>query len=191
MNTQVIFYIELGSWFFANPLLVNWGFVVDSLSALMLFVVSFISFLVITYSLSYMAQDPHLPRFLSYISLFTFFMLVLVAADNFIVMFLGWEGIGLCSFLLISFWFTRISASKAAMKALLMNRVSDLGFTFGILFVFTSLYTFDFSTVFALAPYLKGQSLEILGCTWSRLDVICALLFFGAVGKSAQIGLHT
>lgn len=191
LNTSVVFYTELGSWVFANPLLINWSFAVDSFCSLMLFVVSFISFLVITYSLSYMREDPHLPRFLAYISLFTFFMLVLVAADNFIVMFLGWEGIGLCSFLLISFWFTRISASKAAMKALLMNRVSDLAFTFGILFLFTTFYTFDFSTLFVLAPYLQGQTIEIFGTIWTRLDVICALLFMGAVGKSAQIGLHT
>lgn len=191
LQTGGVFYTELGSWVFANPLLINWSFSIDSFCAIMLFVVSFISFLVITYSLSYMSEDPHLPRFLAYISLFTFFMLVLVAADNFIVMFLGWEGIGLCSFLLISFWFTRISASKAAMKALLMNRISDLAFTFGIIFLFNTFYTVDFSTLFALAPYLQGQTIEICGGVYSRLDVICALLFFGAVGKSAQIGLHT
>ena len=191
LSTDVIFYSELGTWLFAHPLIINWSFVIDGMSSIMLLVVTFISFLVITYSLSYMSEDPHLPRFLAYISLFTFFMLILVAADNFIVMFLGWEGIGLCSFLLISFWFTRISASKAAMKALLMNRISDLAFTFGIIFLFSTFYTFDFSILFALSPYLKDQTISVWGLTLSRLDMICALLFFGAVGKSAQIGLHT
>lgn len=120
--------IKLTSWFNTGLLQIEWGFLYDILAALMLCVVSFISFLVHIYSISYMAQDPHIIRFLSYLSLFTFFMLILVSADNYVQLFLGWEGVGLCSYLLVNFWFTREQANKSAMKAIIVNRVGDFFF---------------------------------------------------------------
>lgn len=138
-----------------------------------------------------MSEDPHLPRFMSYLSLFTFFMLLLITSDNFIGLFLGWEGVGLCSYLLISFWFTRIQANKAAIKAMIVNRIADLAFTVGVLAVFYTFQTVEFSTVFGLAPYFSGSSVFFGDTTVSPLVLITTLLFLGAMGKSAQIGLHT
>jgi len=139
-----------------------------------------------------MSEDPHVARFISYLSLFTFFMLVLVTANNFVSLFLGWEGVGLCSYLLISFWFTRIQANKAAIKAMVVNRVSDLFFTVGILAIYFTFQTVEFNTVFGLAPFFLNDSTTILfGYNISPLTLITFLLFLGAMGKSAQIGLHT
>lgn len=154
----------------------------DSLTVSMFLVVNVISFLVHVYSIKYMSEDPHIVRFMSYLSFFTFFMLILVSADNFIQMFLGWEGVGLCSYLLISFWFTRVQANKAAIKALIVNRVGDFGLSIGIIFIFFFFRSVDFATVFALAPFYSGNAF---------LEVACLLLFVGSVGKSAQLGLHT
>jgi NADH-ubiquinone oxidoreductase chain 5 len=125
-------YVKLAPWINSDVLNIDWGFMFDSLTVSMCVIVTFISFLVHLYSTEYMSHDPHLPRFMSYLSLFTFFMLVLVTADNFVQMFVGWEGVGLCSYLLINFWFTRIQANKAAIKAMLMNRIGD----FSLLMVF-------------------------------------------------------
>lgn len=158
----------------------------------MLLVVLTVSTLVHLYSTEYMSEDPHTARFVSYLSLFTFFMLILVTSNNFVGLFLGWEGVGLCSYLLISFWFTRIQANKAAIKAMVVNRVSDLFFTIGILAVFFTFQTVEFNTVFALAPYFtENATISLAGYSVPPLTLITFLLFLGAMGKSAQIGLHT
>jgi proton-translocating NADH-quinone oxidoreductase chain L len=184
-------FIKLAPWFDSELFSFAWGFQFDSLTAVMLIVVTFISFLVHLYSTEYMAHDPHLPRFMSYLSLFTFFMLILVTADNFVQMFVGWEGVGLCSYLLINFWFTRIQANKAAIKAMLMNRIGDFGLALGIFCIFSSFGAVDYATVFALAPYYLGETINFLNVDFRLLDLVGILLFIGAVGKSAQLGLHT
>jgi NADH-ubiquinone oxidoreductase chain 5 len=157
----------------------------------MLIVVTFISSLVHLYSTEYMSHDPHLPRFMSYLSLFTFFMLILVTADNFIQLFVGWEGVGLCSFLLINFWFTRIQANKAAIKAMIVNRVGDFGLALGIFSIYIYFNSVEYSVVFALVPYFVDSSINFLGFDIHLLTAIGIFLFIGAVGKSAQLGLHT
>jgi len=184
-------YITLLTWFNSEYLCANWGFQFDSLTVIMLIVVTFISTLVHLYSNEYMSHDPHLPRFMSYLSLFTFFMLILVTADNFIQLFVGWEGVGLCSFLLINFWFTRIQANKAAIKAMIVNRVGDFGLALGIFAIYITFNSVEYSTVFALAPYFAHESLMFLGFEFHLLTLVGILLFIGAVGKSAQLGLHT
>jgi NADH-quinone oxidoreductase subunit L len=143
------------------------------------------------YSVGYMAHDPHKPRFMAYLSLFTFFMLALVSADNFVQMFFGWEGVGLMSYLLIGFWYHRPAANAAAIKAFVVNRVGDFGFMLGILGVFFVFGTLDFDTVFKAVPDIAGQSFTFLSMDVDILTTICLLLFIGAMGKSAQIGLHT
>nr|YP_011008342.1 NADH dehydrogenase subunit 5 [Scytothamnus australis]WBP70313.1 NADH dehydrogenase subunit 5 [Scytothamnus australis] len=184
-------YIYLMPWLDSDFFQVNWSFCFDSLTVVMLVVVTFISTLVHLYSTEYMGEDPHLPRFMSYLSLFTFFMLVLVTADNFVQMFVGWEGVGLCSYLLINFWFTRVQANKAAIKAMLVNRVGDFGLALGIFTIFITFGAVDYATVFALSPQLVSATLSFLGLDVKCLDLIGILLFVGAVGKSAQLGLHT
>lgn len=184
-------YIEVMPWFDSDLFSFSWGFQFDSLTVVMLIVVTFISFLVHLYSTEYMSHDPHLPRFMSYLSLFTFFMLILVTADNFIQMFVGWEGVGLCSFLLINFWFTRIQANKAAIKAMIINRIGDFGLALGIFCIFAVFGAVDYSTVFALVPYYLTTTINFLNIDFRFLDLVGVLLFIGAVGKSAQLGLHT
>ena len=183
--------IQLAPWFLSELFNANWGFYFDSLTVVMLFVITSISTLVHIYSLSYMEHDPHLPRFMCYLSIFTFFMLMLVTADNFLQMFFGWEGVGLASYLLINFWFTRLQASKASIKAMLVNRVGDFGLALGIMALFYVFKTVDFMTVFACAPHAAGTSFLFCNFEFDALTCICILLFVGAVGKSAQLGLHT
>lgn len=188
--------IEFMPWFFSEMFDASWGFYFDSLTVVMLVVITSISSLVHLYSISYMEADPHLPRFMSYLSIFTFFMLMLVTADNFLQMFFGWEGVGLASYLLINFWFTRLQASKASIKAMLVNRVGDFGLALGIMALFSVFKTVDFATVFSLASHLNladKEDVVIVFCNqeFHALTVICILLFVGAVGKSAQLGLHT
>ena len=163
----------------------------DSLTVVMLVVVTFVSTLVHIYSISYMSEDPHLPRFMSYLSIFTFFMLMLVTADNFIQLFFGWEGVGLASYLLINFWYTRLQANKSAIKAMLVNRVGDFGLALGIIATFSLFKSVDFATVFACSAHFAETSFIFFHLEWHALSLICALLFVGAVGKSAQLGLHT
>jgi NADH:ubiquinone oxidoreductase subunit 5 (subunit L)/multisubunit Na+/H+ antiporter MnhA subunit len=171
----------------------------DSLAVSMFILVVPVSFLVQTYSVYYMKEDAHFIRFMAYISLFTFFMLILVTADNFIVLFLGWEGVGLCSYLLISFWFTRVQANKAALKALIMNRVGDCALLFGILVLFYYFRSVDFNTVFLLAHFFAECTFTVIvnnGLFQFQQDAhvisfICFFLFVGCCAKSAQIGLHT
>ena len=184
-------FLQIMPWFDSELFSFAWGFQFDSLTAVMLIVVTFISFLVHLYSTEYMSHDPHLPRFMSYLSLFTFFMLILVTADNFIQMFVGWEGVGLCSYLLINFWFTRIQANKAAIKAMFMNRIGDFGFALGIFCIFVTFGAVDYSTIFTLAPYFLSDTINFLNIDFNLLDLVGILLFIGAVGKSAQLGLHT
>ena len=184
-------YIKLISWIDSELFNVDWGFLFDTLTVIMCCVVTFVSSLVHLYSTEYMAHDPHLPRFMSYLSLFTFFMLILVTADNYIQMFVGWEGVGLCSYLLINFWFTRIQANKAAIKAMIVNRVGDFGLALGILTIFIKYQSVDYATVFSITPKFVDQTFNFLNFEVNLLTVIGLLLFVGSVGKSAQIGLHT
>ena len=184
-------YLKLAPWFFSEMFDASWGFYFDSLTVVMLIVVTFVSTLVHIYSISYMSGDPHIPRFMCYLSIFTFFMLMLVTADNFIQMFFGWEGVGLASYLLISFWFTRLQASKSSIKAMLVNRIGDFGLALGIMALFSVFKTVDFSSIFACAPQFAGTSFIFCNFKVDTLNTICILLFIGAVGKSAQLGLHT
>jgi NADH-ubiquinone oxidoreductase chain 5 len=184
-------YITLITWIDSELLHVSWGFMFDSLTVVMLVVVTVVSSLVHLYSIEYMGQDPHVARFMSYLSLFTFFMLILVTADNFIQMFVGWEGVGLSSYLLINFWFTRLQANKAAMKAMIVNRVGDFGLSIAMFAIFLVFKSLDFTTVFATAPYFVNENFVFFNFEVDKLTLICILLFIGAVGKSAQIGLHT
>ena len=184
-------YVDLTVWIDADTFQVPWGFMFDSLTVVMLMVVTCISALVHIYSSEYMAHDPHLPRFMMYLSLFTFFMLILVTADNFVQMFVGWEGVGLCSYLLINFWFTRIQANKAAIKAMIINRIGDFGLALGIFAIYKIFGTVDYSTVFAMAPLMVDAQICFLSFEVHALSLIGGLLFVGAVGKSAQLGLHT
>jgi NADH-quinone oxidoreductase subunit L len=179
------------TWLVSDGIQMEVGFLVDRLTALMMVVVTFVSFCVHVYTIGYMADDPGYQRFFSYISLFTFFMLMLVAANNFLQLFFGWEGVGLMSYLLIGFWYERPSATYAQLKAFLVNRVGDFGFLLGIALVLMYFGTLDYATVFQAAPTLAGNTIEILpGAAWSLMTVICLLLFVGAMGKSAQFPLH-
>jgi len=182
-------YIKLTTWINCEVLNVDWGFQFDTLTVVMCCVVTFVSSLVHLYSTEYMSHDPHLPRFMSYLSLFTFFMLILVTADNYVQMFVGWEGVGLCSFLLINFWFTRIQANKAAIKAMILNRIGDFGLVLGIFTIFINYKSVDYATIFSLTPFFVSNDPIILNFT--LIDFIGFFLFVGATGKSAQLGLHT
>jgi len=184
-------YVKLAIWINSEILNVDWGFMFDSLTVIMCVTVTFISCLVHVYSIEYMNHDPHLARFMSYLSLFTFFMLVLISADNFLQMFVGWEGVGLCSYLLINFWFTRIQANKAAIKAMLLNRVGDFSLLIGIFLIFIIFKSVNYCTVSSLVPFFKHFSVQILNWKINSLTFIGIFIFFGAVGKSAQLGLHT
>ena len=183
--------IVLFDWFASGDLDVDWLLRFDELTGVMVFVVCVVSFLIHVYSIGYMAHDPHVPRFFAYLSLFTFFMLALVSADNFLQMFFGWEGVGLVSYLLIGFWYKRPSANAAAIKAFIVNRVGDFGFALGILAIFLMFDTVSFDAVFAGAPGMVDAELTFLGHSFDFLEVACILLFVGAMGKSAQFLLHT
>jgi NADH-quinone oxidoreductase subunit L len=179
------------NWFRSGELEVSWAFRFDTLTAVMIFVVTVVSAMVHIYSIGYMSHDPHVPRFMAYLSLFTFFMLMLVTADNFVQMFVGWEGVGLSSYLLIGFWYKKETANAAAIKAFVVNRVGDFGFLLGMLGVFLVYGSLDFDQVFAATPELAGTSFHFLWMEADILTTLCILLFIGAMGKSAQIGLHT
>lgn len=183
--------IIIATWINSGSLVVNWSMKIDPLSAVMLVVVSLVSSLVHVYSIGYMHHDPHKPRFMSYLSLFTFSMLMLVTSDNLIQLFFGWEGVGLCSYFLIGFWFKRESANSAAIKAFIVNRVGDFGLAIGIFLIFYFFGTVNYSEVFALIPTIVDQEFSFLGLEVKKIDLICLLLFIGAMGKSAQIFLHT
>jgi NADH-quinone oxidoreductase subunit L len=183
--------IALFPWINSGDLQVFWSLRVDTLTAVMLVVVNTVSSLVHLYSIGYMDEDPHRPRFFSYLSLFTFAMLMLVTADNLVQMFFGWEGVGLASYLLIGFWYLRPSANAAAIKAFIVNRVGDFGFALGIFAIFMLIGSTDFETIFAGAPGLTGKTIDFFGWHADALTLTCLLLFMGAMGKSAQFLLHT
>jgi NADH-quinone oxidoreductase subunit L len=183
--------IQLFTWFDSGTFKANWALRMDQLTAVMLVVVTTVSAMVHVYSIGYMHHDKSVPRFMAYLSLFTFCMLMLVTADNFMQMFFGWEGVGLSSYLLIGFWFDRPSANAAAIKAFVVNRVGDFGFALGIMGVFMVFGSVDFNTVFAATPGQVGHSFHFLSWNVDILTTLCLLLFIGAMGKSAQLGLHT
>ena len=179
------------SWMTSGDLKVDWALRIDTLTVVMLVVVTTISSFVHLYSIGYMADDPFQPRFFSYLSLFTFAMLMLVTADNLVQLFFGWEGVGLMSYLLIGFWYQKPEANAAAIKAFIVNRIGDFGFSLGIFAVFLMTGAVDFDTVFAQAPALTGKTIHFLSWDVDALTLICLLLFMGAMGKSAQFLLHT
>jgi len=181
----------LFTWFLSGGFEAPWALRVDQLTAVMLIVVTGVSAMVHVYSVGYMHGDPSIPRFMSYLSLFTFSMLMLVTADNFMQLFFGWEGVGLCSYLLIGFWYDRPSANAAAIKAFIVNRVGDFGFALGIMAVFLVFRNVGFEAVFKATPGVAATSIRFLGMQMPTMEVICLLLFVGAMGKSAQLGLHT
>ncbi|MCW5621351.1 MAG: NADH-quinone oxidoreductase subunit L, partial [Burkholderiales bacterium] len=184
-NGALYTWIEIGGM----PLQI--GFLIDSLSAVMMVVVTFVSLMVHVYTIGYMHGDPGYQRFFSYISLFTFSMLMLVMSNNFLQLFFGWEAVGLVSYLLIGFWYTRPTAIFANLKAFLVNRIGDFGFLLGIALVLLHLGSLDYAAVFQAAPAAAGKSVQLVpGWEWSLLTVICILLFIGAMGKSAQFPLH-
>ena len=185
------FKLHVLDWVHSGALTLDWTLRVDTLTAVMLVVVTTVSSLVHVYSIGYMADDPHRPRFFSYLSLFTFAMLMLVTADNFLQMFFGWEGVGLMSYLLIGFWFDRPAANAAAMKAFVVNRVGDFGFALGIFGAFALLGHIDFDGAFAAVPAHQNDVIHFLWGEWPAMTVVCLLLFMGAMGKSAQFLLHT
>ena len=181
----------IASWINSGTLSVNWSINIDALSSVMLIVVNLVSALVHIYSIGYMSHDPHKPRFMAYLSLFTFAMLTLVTSDNFIQLFFGWEGVGLCSYFLIGFWYKKESANKAAIKAFVVNRVGDFGFALGIFLIFYIFGTVNYDEVFLQIPNILDEKLIFLGINFNSVDLICLLLFIGAMGKSAQFLLHT
>jgi NADH-quinone oxidoreductase subunit L len=183
--------IPILPWIHSGAFAADWTVRIDSITAVMLVVVTGVSSLVHLYSIGYMNEDPHRPRFFSYLSLFTFAMLMLVTANNFLQLFFGWEGVGLASYLLIGFWYTRPSANAAAMKAFIVNRIGDFGFILGIFGIWAVFGTLDFNAVFAAAPHMAGKSFIFAGHNVDILTTLCLLLFVGAMGKSAQLGLHT
>jgi NADH-ubiquinone oxidoreductase chain 5 len=183
--------IELTPWIITETYNLKWGFLFDTLTAVMLIVITSISSLVHLYSTEYMGHDPHLPRFMSYLSFFTFFMLILVTGDNFLQMFVGWEGVGLCSYLLINFWYGRLQANKAALKAMIVNRIGDFGLAIAIFTLYLYFQTLDYGVVFSVIPFYNDVTLPFFEIQINLIDFIGFFLFVGAVGKSAQLGLHT
>jgi NADH-quinone oxidoreductase subunit L len=178
-------------WISSGNFIANWSINIDPLSSVMLVVVTFVSALVHIYSIGYMSRDPFKPRFMAYLSLFTFSMLALVVSDNFLQLFFGWEGVGLCSYLLIGFWYKKETANNAAIKAFIVNRVGDFGLAIGIFLIFYHFGTISFKEVFELAPEFIDKKIYFLGIESSLITLICLFLFVGAMGKSAQFLLHT
>ena len=188
---NTVTYIQLWNWITSGIYSVHFGLLFDSVTAVMLIVVTSISAVVHLYSTEYMRGDPHLPRFMSYLSIFTFFMLVLVTSDNLLQLFIGWEGVGLCSYLLINFWFTRIQANKSAIKAMVVNRIGDVGIALAI---FTGFYLFksvDFNVMFSMIEQVQNDYIVFFTYPVHTLTLFAIFLLIAAVGKSAQLGLHT
>ena len=174
------------NWISSGNFEVNWSVNIDPLTSIMLVVVCVVSALVHIYSIGYMDHDPNKPRFMSYLSLFTFAMNSLIVSDNFLQLFFGWEGVGLCSYLLIGFWYKKDTANKAAIKAFIVNRVGDFGLAIGIFLIFMFFGTLDFKEVFSLVPKLSNEKIIFLGLNLNLITLICLFLFFGSMGKSAQ-----
>lgn len=191
IHTGNVYIFTLNDWIKINTMNIQWSFCFDTLTGVMLVVVTFISTLVHLYSTEYMENDPHFPRFMSYLSLFTFFMIILVTGNTFLQMFIGWEGVGVSSYLLINFWFTRIQANKAAIKAMLVNRVGDFFLLLAMFTMYVFFNSLNYDVIFNLSMLTSIETLNIGLFEFNVIDVICLFLFFGAMGKSAQIGLHT
>lgn len=189
INNSIVI-INVYKWLDIGYLNINICFYFDTITSIMLIVVSFISLLVHIYSIEYMSHDINYHRFMSYLSLFTFFMLLLVTADNYLLLFIGWEGVGLSSYLLINFWYLRILANKAAIKAMLVNRIGDLGLLIGISIIFYNIYTLKYVIIFNLINYLINLNYIFFMFPINLITIICLFLFIGAMGKSAQLGLH-
>ncbi|MGL4727830.1 MAG: NADH-quinone oxidoreductase subunit L, partial [Bosea sp. (in: a-proteobacteria)] len=183
--------VQIATWMVSGDMVVDWALRIDTLTVVMLVVVNSVSSLVHLYSIGYMHEDPHRPRFFAYLSLFTFAMLMLVTADNLVQMFFGWEGVGLASYLLIGFWYKKPSANAAAIKAFVVNRVGDFGFALGIFLVFVLTGSVAFDAIFAKLAGLSTASFKFMGYEWHALTLAALLLFMGAMGKSAQFMLHT
>jgi len=183
--------VQILTWIDSGAFTADWRLRIDTLTSVMLVVVTSVSALVHVYSIGYMSHDPHQPRFFAYLSLFTFAMLMLVTADNFVQLFFGWEGVGLASYLLIGFWYKRPSANAAAIKAFVVNRVGDFGLILAIAAIFLTIGSVDFDTVFKTIPQIAERSFNFLGHDVPLVTTICLLLFMGAMGKSAQFLLHT
>jgi len=186
INTRIEFF----EWLNFSILNIDISFYFDTVTSTMLFVILFISFFVHFYSIEYMNYDPSYPRFISYLSLFTFFMIFLVSSDNYIQMFIGWEGVGLSSYLLISFWYTRVLANKAAIKAMLVNRIGDLALLIAITIIFIAFGSLKYNVIFPIVQYFIELEYVFLNFSLDLVTLICVLLFIGAMGKSAQFGLH-
>ena len=187
----LVYKVPVASWIASGNFAADWVLRVDALTAVMLIVVTWVSAVVHLYSVGYMSHDEHQPRFMAYLSLFTFFMLLLVTSDNLAQLFVGWEGVGLCSYLLIGFWFKKPEANAAAIKAFLVNRVGDFGFALGIFATFALFGSIHYDAIFSAAPAHAKDTMEFLGMEFHALTLIAILLFIGAMGKSAQLGLHT
>jgi len=183
--------VELFTWIKSGDFDVSWALRFDTLTAVMMIVVTGVSAMVHVYACGYMSHDPQIPRFMGYLSLFTFCMLMLITADNLLQLFFGWEGVGLASYLLIGFWYKKPSANAAAIKAFLVNRVGDFGFALGIFGTFLLFGTANFDAIFAAVPSQADTMIVLFGAEFHAMTIICLLLFVGAMGKSAQLGLHT
>ncbi len=186
-----IIHIELLRWIDVEGFKANWGIKIDNLSITMIAVVQIVSFAVHLYSLGYMKDDKNLNRFISYLSLFTFFMLILVSSSNLLQLFVGWEGVGLCSYLLIGFWYKKESANLAAVKAFIVNRIGDFAFMIGLIAIYVVFDTIYFDEIFAKLDQVKNLSVSLFNLKINYIDFICMALFIGCMGKSAQLGLHT
>jgi len=182
--------LTLGTWIEAGHFHVAWALRYDTLAAAMVAMVSFVAMLIHVYSIGYMAHDETRWRFFSYLSLFTFAMLMLVTADNLAQLFFGWEGVGLCSYLLIGYWYDRPSACAAAIKAFIVNRIADLPFAVGLALIYFKFGSIDFAAIFSAVPAHAADTYQLFGCSFPAIEVIGFLLFIGAMGKSAQLGLH-
>ena len=187
-ETEIIFILN---WITSGNFIVDWSIRLDTLTAVMFIVVTTVSACVHLYSIGYMEEDPSKIRFMGYLSLFTFFMLVLVSSNNLLQMFFGWEGVGLASYLLIGFWHHKDSANKAAIKAFVVNRVGDFGYAIGIAGIFYIFGTVSFDSIFSQVDQFSEHQIQFLSFSFPTLDFLCFLLFIGAMGKSAQLGLHT
>ena len=185
------YHADLGAWISSGSFEARWALRFDPLTTVMLVVVTVVSACVHVYSIGYMSHDDSKPRFMAYLSLFTFAMLMLVTADNLLQLFFGWEGVGVCSYLLIGFWYNRPSANDAAIKAFIMNRVGDFGFILGIVGCYLLFDSIQFDVIFEAAPQMLEEGIVFFGMHFPALEIICFLLFIGAMGKSAQLGLHT
>ena len=188
---KTVCYINLMDWIFSGMFYISWGFLFDSLTCSMLIIVTTVSTLVHLYSIKYMEMDPHCPRFMSYLQIFTFFMLILVTSDNLLQMFLGWEGVGLSSYLLINFWHTRYWANQSALKALIVNRIGDFALSIGIFLTFYTFKSLNYLIIFPLIPLFFDHFIYFINFKLHSLTLISMFFFLGAVGKSAQLGLHT